>query len=327
MVDPHHQSHTEEPVMSRVRVWGAVAVGAVLLVAGCGSSGSSATAADGEPSASTVAAGACPVEPLQVVVTVNQWGDIVGQLGGECTEVTTIINGGDVDPHDFEPTPADSVAFSDADLVVLNGLDYDHWAENAVSSLAPEPAVVDAGTVVGREEGDNPHIWYGPEYVQSVSDAVTAELKQLAPEAASYFDAQAAAWDEQLQPYLEEISSLKAAAAGKTYAATESVFDDMAAAIGLTDLTPEGYQAAAANESDPAPGDVNAFEELLRGGTVDLLVYNTQTEGSVPEQIRAVAEKAGVPVVEVTESVPPGVSSFVTWQLDQLKALSTALGG
>ena len=35
-------------------------------------------------------------------------------------------------------------------------------------------------------------------------------------------------------------------------------------------------------------------------------IYNTQTEGSVPEQICTAAEAAGVPVVEVTETVPPG---------------------
>ena len=34
-----------------------------------------------------------------------------------------------------------------------------------------------------------------------------------------------------------------------------------------------------------------------------MLIYNRQTEGAVPEQLRAAAEQAGVPVVEVTETV------------------------
>ena len=78
----------------------------------------------------------------------------------------------------------------------------------------------------------------------------------------------------------------------------------MAAAVGLEDLTPDGYRAAAANETDPAPADVHAFEEALRGGHVDVLIVNTQTEGSLPAQLRGVAEGAGVPVVEVTETMP-----------------------
>lgn len=311
--------------MKRVGLGTGIAVVAVLAVAGCGSSDDT-DGASGDPTGTTVASASCPVEPLQVVVSVSQWGDVVEQLGGECAEVTTIIEGGDVDPHDFEPSPADSAAFGDADLVVVNGLDYDHWAEDAVAS-ASDPAVVDGGEVVGLEEGDNPHIWYGPDYVQQVAEAVTSEMKGLAPEAAAYFDEQATAWTESLQPYLAEISSLSATASGAPYAATESVFEYMAQAIGMVDETPQGYRSAAANESDPAPGDINAFEELLRGGSVDVLIYNSQTEGSIPEQLRSVADGADVPVVEVTESVPPSATSFVDWQLAQLRELSSALGG
>jgi zinc/manganese transport system substrate-binding protein len=311
--------------MRRIGV-GAVLVGGLLLATACGSSGSSGAASDG-PTPTTVAGDPCPVEPIRVVVSVNQWGDVVQQLGGECTEVTTIINGGDVDPHDFEPTPSDSAAFEKADLVVVNGLDYDHWAEDAAAQAGGSPAVVDAGEVVGLSEGDNPHIWYGPQYVEQVSAAVTDQMKELEPAATGYFDTRAALWADQMRPLLDEIATLKATAAGKTYAATESVFDYTATAIGLEDVTPDGYRNAAANESEPAPGDVNAFEVLLRGGTVSVLVYNTQTEGSVPEQLRSVAEGAKVPVVEVTESVPPGQPSFVAWQLAQLAALTEALGG
>ena len=100
----------------------------------------------------------------------------------------------------------------------------------------------------------------------------------------------------------------------------------MADALGLTNGTPKGYQDAALNESDPSPADIAEFEQSLRDDKIDVLVYNTQTEGPTPEQIRGVADDADVPVVDVTETVPPGTTSFVTWQVDQLTALATALG-
>ena len=162
---------------------------------------------------------------------------------------------------------------------------------------------------------------------ESASGAVTDELKALAPDAAAYFDARASAWRQDLAPYLAEVAALETTAAGRPYAATESVFAYMAEAIGLEDRTPRGYATSAANESEPSPGDIHAFEELLRGDGVDVLVFNTQTEGSVPGQLRSVAEGADVPVVEVTESVPTGQPSFVAWQLDQLRALAAALSG
>ena len=101
----------------------------------------------------------------------------------------------------------------------------------------------------------------------------------------------------------------------------------MADALGLTNATPPGYRNAALNESDPAPADIAAFERALRGGEVDVLIDNTQTEGPTPARLREVAEDAGVPVVEVTESPSDPDGSFLEWQLDQLEALSDALGG
>ncbi|MCU0311803.1 MAG: zinc ABC transporter substrate-binding protein [Acidimicrobiales bacterium] len=307
---------------------------AVLTLAACGSDGdtdqaSAPTTAAPAPTTApptTAAEAPCPVAPIPVVVSVDQWGDIVEQLGGTCTEVTTIIQGSSADPHDYEPTAADTAEFSDARLVVVNGADYDHWASDAVEALSPQPALVDAGEVVGVDEGDNPHIWYGPDFVTQVSQAVTAELSALEPAAAAYFADRATDWDAALEPYFAEIDAIRTAATGTSFGSTESVFDYMADALGLVNATPQGYRNAAANESDPAPGDVAEFQQALRDGSMAVLIYNTQTEGSVPEQLRSVATESQVPVVDVTETVPPGVDSFVEWQVTQLQALRTALG-
>ena len=268
----------------------------------------------------------CPTAPLDVVVSVDQWGDIVSELGGSCTKVKTVLASSSVDPHDYEPSPSDAVAFAGAKMIVLNGADYDHWASDLAATSAPSAPVVDAAKVTNTPDGANPHLWYRPTAVTTVADAVTAELSKLDTGAASYFAARRAAFDTELKPYLGLIDEIKTGASGRSYAATESVFDYQAAAVGLVDKTPPGFQRAAANESDPAPADIAAFRSALAARQIDVLVYNTQTEGSIPEQIRSAAEQAGVPVVDVTETVPPGQNSFVGWQDAQLTALAKALG-
>jgi zinc/manganese transport system substrate-binding protein len=301
---------------------------AVLALSGCG--GGTGGGGDGTTTASVASAdpAACPGEVLDVVVSVGQWGDVVRRLAGDCATVTTIVASGAVDPHDFAPGTADLAALSGADLVVMNGADYDHWAEDAVASQDPEPAVVSAADAAGgADEGGNPHLWYDPEVVQRTAEAVTAELTELSPDAAAYFTEQAAAWNQQLQPYLQAVDALRSVSSGRTFGATETVFDLMARAVGLTDATPEGYQRAVSNHSEPAPGDLAAFETALGDGSIDVLIYNTQTSGRLPEQLRATAAKAGVPVVEVTESPADPDGSFVAWQVDQLSALSDALSG
>jgi zinc/manganese transport system substrate-binding protein len=176
--------------------------------------------------------------------------------------------------------------------------------------------------------GADPHLWYSPDVVAEMSTAVNRALTRSAgAKAAEYLTRQAVAWAQERVPYQDAVRQLSALAPGHTFAATEPVFDRMAAAIGLTDATPEGYRRAASNDSDPAPGDLTAFETALAGGSIDVLVYNTQTSGTVPDHLRAAAEHAGVPVVEVSESPPDAKGSFVAWQVDQLTALSDALGG
>ncbi len=291
-----------------------------LALAACGSSDEPAdgsSAATGDPSA-------CPGGVTDVVVSVGQWGDIVERLGGDCTTVTTIVDAPSIDPHDFEPGTSELAAFSGAEMVVLNGAHYDEWAENVVDTL-DDPVVVSAAEVAGVEDGEDPHLWYDPAVVEQVADAVTAELTALDPTAEGYFADRAREWDTAMVEYHRAVDELRAVAAGRTYAASETVFDRMAAAVGLTDLTPEGYRRAVSNEGDPAPGDLAAFEALLAGGGVDVLIENTQTEGGVPEQLIDGAKAGGVGLVPVTESQPRAGGSFIEWQVTQLRELAQAL--
>lgn len=293
--------------MSRAPVQAALSALTLLALTACGGDGaapdSSAAVDPGDPAA-------CPGEVVDVVASVAQWGSIARQLGGDCATVTTIVASVAVDPHAFEPVTADLAAFDRADLVVLNGGRYDAWALEPASGA---PAVVEAtGLTADGHADDDPHLWYDPAVVTQVADAVTQQLTELSPDAAPYFDAQRAAFAAELQPLLDAVATLRAASDGRTYAATEGVFDRMAAAVGLTDATPAG--------------DLAELESALRDGEVDVLVLNRQTGGRVPERIQEAAEDADVPVVEVTESPPDDDGFFVEWQLAQLDELSDALG-
>jgi zinc/manganese transport system substrate-binding protein len=308
----------------------AAAVTLTLAVAGCSESQTKTSPSSGATTAPTAsgstAAASCPTAPVAVVVSVDQWGDIVAELGGSCANVKTVLASSSVDPHDYEPAPADAASFTGAQLVVVNGAGYDSWASKLAASSAAGAHVVSAAEVTKTPYGANPHLWYLPSAVTAVADAVTAELSRLDPRAGDYFSQRRSQFAAALAPYTGLIANIKAAAGGKSYAATETVFDYQAQALGLVNKTPEGYRRASANDSDPSPADIDAFRTALSGRLVDVLIYNTQTQGSIPEQIRAAAQQAGVPVVDVTETVPPGQASFEGWQYAQLVALGKALG-
>lgn len=67
---------------------------------------------------------AASAEPIAVVASFSILGDLVEQLGGEQVRVTTLV-GPDEDAHIYQPVPADAVAISQAQLVVINGLHFE----------------------------------------------------------------------------------------------------------------------------------------------------------------------------------------------------------
>lgn len=294
-----------------------VRTGAACLVVALGACASST------PSATPV--GNCPVPPRRIAVSVDQWRELVERLAGDCGDVTTILTT-TADPHDFEPTPADIAALSDADVVVENGLGYDPWVDRSLAVADHRATVLDVGRVVGVRTGTaNPHRWYRPADVHRMARAVTAELVRHDPRAGTYFRKQARRWDASMHRYDTTVAALRARHAGARYAATEGVFDLMAHALGLVNRTPTGYERAVSNESEPGPADLAAFESRVRSGAIDVFIDNPQTQGSIPDRLRVLAKRASVPVVEITESQPARFATFAAWQLDQLHRIDRAL--
>lgn len=84
--------------------------------------------------------GAIAHDKLDVVASFSILGDMVHQIGGDAVSVTTLV-GPDGDAHVYEPTPADAKALSQADVLVVNGLDFEGWL----------PRLVEASEFSGRQ--------------------------------------------------------------------------------------------------------------------------------------------------------------------------------
>ncbi len=72
-------------------------------------------------------------EPVPVIATFSILGDMVERIGGEHVRVTTLV-GPDGDAHVYQPTPADARAVSEADLLFVNGLDFEGWIDRLVDA-------------------------------------------------------------------------------------------------------------------------------------------------------------------------------------------------
>jgi zinc/manganese transport system substrate-binding protein len=267
----------------------------------------------------------CPTSVINAIAVENPYGSMLAQLGGQCVRVTSVINDPSADPHEFQTNVQVGKAYQAAELVVQNGLGYDEFSNKIIATLAQNPVVVTGGDVVGLKLGDNPHLWYSPDYVRRVSEAITRTLRQLRPPAATYFDTQAQAFAAALSPYEALIEEIKRRFAGTPIGATETVFVYMAEATGLNLLSPPRFMQAVAEGTNPTVRDVAMFHDQIRQKRIKVLVYNLQAVSNLASEVRALAHEVGIPVVGVTETLVPAHDPFQNWQAQQLRDLLTAL--
>jgi zinc/manganese transport system substrate-binding protein len=268
-----------------------------------------------------------PLAFLHAIGIENQYADVIAQIGGKYVAVTAIESDPNTDPHSFEVSPAIAAHIAGADLIVENGLGYDDWADRMIAA-SPNPArqVINVQHLRGLPDSTpNPHLWYDPATMPAVAKAVAADLSARDPAHAAYFNANAAAFDASLKPWFAAIAGFKADFPDTPVAITEPVADDMLQAVGADMATPFTLQAAIMNGTDPSPQDVAMQNDLFTGHKVKIFVYNQQVTDPLTASFLALAQKNGVPVVGVYETMPAPGYHYQDWMLAEVAALRKAV--
>ena len=282
-----------------------------LAVAGCGSHPS--------PGSST---------QVKVVAAENFWGDITKQIGGGHVNVTSVISDPNTDPHSYESDAKTTAAVSKARLVVVNGLGYDQVV-NRMLAASPNQnrKVLTAADVMQISGSDaNPHIWYDIAKVPEVSSAIATQLGVLDPADAATFASNAKAFSASLAPINAAIAMIKTKYPGAPVGYTERVVGYLVEAAGLKMATPASFAHAIEDGNDPSPADNAAMSTAVNTKGIKVLLYNAQVTSPATDAVKTLAQRSGVPIVGVSETLPPTDPSFQAWQLRQVNELTTALG-
>lgn len=192
----------------------------VALALGACSGGSTASGPDGS-SAATGGGGGRP----RIVVSTAILGDIARSVVGDVAEVEVLVPNGS-DPHEFEPSAAETARLRDARLIVVNGLGLEAGLDGAISGardagvpvleLGPQlnPVPFDrregsATTSGSGEEGTlDPHVWMDPDRMSRAATLIAAEAGKLGLDRATLdrrateYAATLARADEQIQAAL-----------------------------------------------------------------------------------------------------------------------------
>jgi zinc/manganese transport system substrate-binding protein len=270
-------------VLGARRTAGAAAAAAtVALLAGCGAAG-----------------GPAPPGQAKVIASTTQIGDFARAVGGDRAEVVQILKP-NTDPHDYEPRPSDVVETGDADVVLLNGDELDHWMGQVIEAAGGDPAIVDLGArepvkLAGRSEGPeasryDPHWWHDPRNAQAAVVAIRDALTKANPGAR---DAYARNADE----YLAKLRALDhgiAACIGSVPPAARKLvtdhdaFDYFARRYGISVVG--AVIPSQSTQAQPSAGDVADLTRLIRREGVQAVFPESSIN---PKLADAIASQTG----------------------------------
>ena len=135
--------------------------------------------------------------------------DIAQNVAGDRMTISTLMPLG-IDPHAFEPTPADIQKISDSRILILNGAGFEESMAKMLISAGGKRITIDASKgLTSRAMGANetrdanyagdPHFWLDPNYTIRYVENIREGLSQADPGNAATYAMNANAYIAQLQ--------------------------------------------------------------------------------------------------------------------------------
>ena len=193
---------------------------------------------------------------LQVVASANFLYEFTQNIGNEMIDVTLLVPMG-VDPHDWEPTIRDTERLQRADMIITNGIGYEHWI-GSLSTSNYQGIIVDTSNGIlidydkkhddekhDDEKHDDekhkhgnldPHIWLNPVYAQLQVKNIANALSNSDPTNKNYYQSNAAIYNQELD-LLDSKIRTDLSGCGTDFITFHDAFSYFAEEYGLTQHT------------------------------------------------------------------------------------------
>lgn len=142
--------------------------------------------------------------------------DITRNIAGDRFPVESLLPVG-ADPHSYQPTPQDVTKIAESRLLILNGLEYEHFVEGLLENAGGERPIVTGtdgleahhmeeheeqheGEEVGhKHEAGDPHMWLDPNLVLTYVENIREGLTHFDPEGEAVYRSNADAYSAELK--------------------------------------------------------------------------------------------------------------------------------
>ena len=296
-----------------------------------------------------LASGASAAE-LKVVASFSIIADLARNVGGDLIDVKTLVPV-DGDAHTYEPRPADAAALTEANVVLVNGLELEGFLSRLIETSGTKAPVVVVSKGVKPlkgEEGEHehqdeqqakggheehhhgefdPHAWQsianGEIYVKNIADALCkadkADCAKFTANSQAYL-AKLKALDKDVHKEIASIPESK-----RTIITSHDAFGYFAHAYGLKFLAPEGIST----EAEASAADVAKLVDQVKADKASAVFVENITNPRLIEQIaKETGLKVGGTLYSDALSGPDGpASTYIDMFQHNVKTMKAAILG
>lgn len=261
---------------------------------------------------------------IKIVTSTDFYGEVAKAVAGNHGDVTSIINNPSVDPHDYEPTTKVASKVSKADIIVENGLNYDPWMSKLAKNAHNAQLINIGGTIMHKNVGDNPHIWYEPTTMTKYANYLADQLGKVQPQNKQAFKENATKYIASLKPVNDEIRNVKKQTTkSQTVYVSEPVFDYAVESLGYK-VGNHSFEEAVEKGTDPSPTSIKQMQNGIKNHKIAFFVDNKQVSSKTVKNFVKLAKQNNVPVLKVTETLPAHMN-YRQWMLSQYRQLNKIL--
>lgn len=276
---------------------------------------------------------------LKVVTSFSILADMVSHLGGDHVEVYSLV-GAQGDVHVYQPRPEDAKRLAQADLLVINGLDFEGWIPRLIKASAYRGPIVvasDGVPLLLTESAHNddilgdhaksidPHAWQSLANARVYADNIVAGLIAVDSAHREFFETSKRRYQDQLDVLDQRIRTQLATIPlnRRQVLASHRAYAYFAAAYGVRFVAAVGMNKL----SEPSAKEIAALIEQIRSANIKVaFVENISDQRLLKQIVRETGCRIGGQLYADSLSGPEGpAASYLLMMTHNLETLIAAL--
>ena len=267
---------------------------------------------------------------LSAIVSFYPLYEFTKQVGQDKVNVSLLIPPG-IEPHDWEPTVNDLQKMHEADLIVINGIGFESWADD-IDTVNSDVVIVDTSKGLSlildddalRKDSNHfdrstadPHIWLNPVKAQTQVQNILDAIVLIDPENEKFYKQNAQSYQDKLDALDSKIRA-ELSSCNKDFIAFHNAFSYFAMEYGLNQ-----HSIVDSNEPNIGP-TLKTLETVINlAKTFDIdVVFTEESIDTRTSQVIANEIGARVLVLSPIETISDDSDYFLKMEknLSNLKA-------